>query len=167
MPAKKGVSFIELVFVLNLYANLLFSLGAILWTASFLALGRIPIVFRLLIASAFSVTPIVYGVIITSRLPRKKRIANLLLSKLETRAFDPSIFRLYLGDPCMVLLSRYVLIKMGSIDRYREIVEYAKECPTLALTTNDPELQRLINEGILSEASILQSLDREASGTPN
>ena len=156
----KSVTRFEGIFILNLYGNLLFLGGGFC-----ILLGFITATFPqnlstiLMILSAAPAILFFWGGLrVTSRLPAKIRIANLLFKRIARHGFKKDIFENLCGDICMRLLVRYVLTKTGHSACYKEILITYRERGTFFVEHSSPQLEKLLNSGALSHDDIREAI---------
>ncbi len=119
--------FIRFLFIYNVYGNLFFLLsivsGILLWFVGhsglqvFLKWGLLFILIVALLASLFE------AVLITSGFKRKLKFYRVTKQRLRKHGFHEEYFRVGMYEPCMRILSKDLLKRIGRPDAYSLLKE--------------------------------------------
>jgi len=146
------LSLLEGVVVLNLFGNLLLTVS-ISCSLLVLILTHTSVTWRCVLLG-LGVAALWWGVKVTARIPRKLRIAAVVLRQVARKGYRTQYFSALCAGPCMRLMTWYLHLRLGERDRYRLVVELYRNAGGMLIEHSNPEVEALINSGELSPAAI-------------
>lgn len=146
-------------FVVNAYGALLIALGAALTVATL----RMPSFGVGATCGSFALASLWSGIRVSWRARSKARIAEALVRKIRSRGYDEAYFAGMCATPCMRLVVRLVLARVGRSHDYRAVVRRHRDGP-FTIDVGEGKLREILETGELEMADVERAV-REAIGT--